>query len=185
MANPRKQIIINEIQFWKQNKLLPEHYCDFLMTLYSEGNEVEVEQKNNYKKAIKAKERRSANLMNSLLMIVAIILIVLLFALDQIAHYLLIVVGIIAVISVIGAIYLSKKYGLLAPILQIVAALLVFSISVKVSITYFPDNLNVLYSLLIANCLIWLGTGILSRLLYFIIAGSLGLVILVGYQFII
>ena len=37
MSNQRKQIILNEITFWKQNKLLPEHYCDFLMTLYTEG----------------------------------------------------------------------------------------------------------------------------------------------------
>ena len=38
MSNPKKQIIMNEIAFWKQSKLLPEQYCDFLMTLYSEGN---------------------------------------------------------------------------------------------------------------------------------------------------
>ncbi|PKC51915.1 hypothetical protein RhiirA1_482678 [Rhizophagus irregularis] len=45
MPNTRKQIILNEILFWKQNKLLPEHYCDFLMTLYTEG---EVEPEENY-----------------------------------------------------------------------------------------------------------------------------------------
>lgn len=179
MANPRKQIILTEIQFWKQNKLLPEQYCDFLMTLYSEGNEVETEQN----MAVKAKEKLRVNLLNSLLFLVAIVLIVLLFAMDQIVLYVLIVVGIVALLSVIGAIYYSKKYGLLAPILQIVAALLIFGVSVKVSITYFPDNLNILYSLLIANCLIWLGIGILRKLIYFIIAGSLGLIILLGYQF--
>lgn len=37
MTNPRKKIILNEILFWKQNKLLPEHYCDFLAALYTEG----------------------------------------------------------------------------------------------------------------------------------------------------
>jgi predicted nucleic acid-binding Zn ribbon protein len=36
--NPqRKRIIISEIKYWKQNKLLPEHYCDFLITLYAQG----------------------------------------------------------------------------------------------------------------------------------------------------
>ncbi|KGR78522.1 hypothetical protein [Ureibacillus manganicus] len=182
MPNPRKQIILNEILFWKQNKLLPEHYCDFLMTLYSEGTEIGNEE-NNAKKAVKAKEKNRNYFLNSLLFLIAMVLITLLFTFDQITLYLLIVVGIVAVLSLVGAIYFSKKQGLLAPILQIVAALLIFSLSVKISISYFPDNLNVLYSLLIANCLLWLGTGILSKLIYFIIAGSLGLIVLIGYQF--
>lgn len=38
MNDQRKKIIIAEINYWKQNKLLPEHYCDFLITLYSQGD---------------------------------------------------------------------------------------------------------------------------------------------------
>ena len=38
--NPqRKRMIISEIKYWKQNKLLPEHYCDFLITLYAQGED--------------------------------------------------------------------------------------------------------------------------------------------------
>ena len=40
MENPKKQIILNEILFWKQNKLLPEQYCDFLLKLYTEGEDI-------------------------------------------------------------------------------------------------------------------------------------------------
>ena len=35
----RKITIINEIRYWKDNHLLPEHYCDFLMALYTEGEQ--------------------------------------------------------------------------------------------------------------------------------------------------
>ena len=35
----RKQIIISEIKHWKQSKLLPGHYCDFLITLYAQGED--------------------------------------------------------------------------------------------------------------------------------------------------
>ncbi|HWL22971.1 MAG TPA: hypothetical protein VNR38_04355 [Ureibacillus sp.] len=184
MANPRKQIILNEILFWKQNKLLPEHYCDFLMTLYTEGNDEDIEGKNSYKKAVKAKEIKRGTIVNSLLFLVAIILILLLFALDQITLYLAIVVGVVAISSIIGAIYFTKKHGVLAPILQIVAALLVFGLSVKISVSYFPDNQNVLYALLIANCLLWLGSGLLGKRIYFTIAGALGLIVLIVYHFI-
>ena len=33
MDETRKQIIINEIHYWKKNHLLPEQYCDFLLAL--------------------------------------------------------------------------------------------------------------------------------------------------------
>lgn len=38
MDDHRRKIIINEIKYWKQNRLLPEHYCDFLLNLYTEGS---------------------------------------------------------------------------------------------------------------------------------------------------
>ena len=41
MNQQRKRIIISEIKYWKQNKLLPDHYCDFLITLYAQGEDEE------------------------------------------------------------------------------------------------------------------------------------------------
>ncbi|UOQ47425.1 hypothetical protein MUN88_15300 [Gracilibacillus caseinilyticus] len=38
MNQSRKQIIVNEIHYWKSHKLLPDHYCDFLLALYTEGH---------------------------------------------------------------------------------------------------------------------------------------------------
>jgi hypothetical protein len=37
MDQDRRAIIIKEIQYWKRSKLLPEHYCDFLLNLYNSG----------------------------------------------------------------------------------------------------------------------------------------------------
>ncbi|WP_093045566.1 hypothetical protein [Thalassobacillus cyri] len=36
----RTEIIIQEIQYWKINRLLPESYCDYLLALYTKGNGV-------------------------------------------------------------------------------------------------------------------------------------------------
>lgn len=47
MSNRRIEIIIQEINYWKEHKLLPEVYCDFLLALYTKGeNEVETEKAN-------------------------------------------------------------------------------------------------------------------------------------------
>lgn len=37
MDRERKNIIIQEIHFWKENKMLPEHYCNYLLALYTKG----------------------------------------------------------------------------------------------------------------------------------------------------
>src|SRR5690625_100734 len=37
MPNERSKIIIREIHYWKEHNLLPEVYCDFLLSLYTQG----------------------------------------------------------------------------------------------------------------------------------------------------
>ncbi|MGE5702036.1 MAG: hypothetical protein ACM32O_05870 [Clostridia bacterium] len=37
MDDQRKKIIVKEIEQWRKNHLLPEHYCIFLLNLYTEG----------------------------------------------------------------------------------------------------------------------------------------------------
>ncbi|WP_017472597.1 hypothetical protein [Amphibacillus jilinensis] len=46
MDEQRKKIIINEIKHWKNSQLLPGHFCDFLLALYTEGD-IEEEQESN------------------------------------------------------------------------------------------------------------------------------------------
>lgn len=41
MEEQRIDIIIKEIQYWKAHRLLPETYCDFLLALYTNGEEAE------------------------------------------------------------------------------------------------------------------------------------------------
>lgn len=40
MTDDRKATIINELNFWKKNKMLPVVYCDYLLALYTNGDEV-------------------------------------------------------------------------------------------------------------------------------------------------
>ncbi|WP_368652100.1 hypothetical protein AB4Y30_10055 [Ornithinibacillus sp. 4-3] len=45
MAENRHKIIIQEIEHWKKNKLLPVEYCDYLLALYTQGEGSNSEQK--------------------------------------------------------------------------------------------------------------------------------------------
>ncbi|MFC4022770.1 hypothetical protein ACFOUV_02925 [Oceanobacillus longus] len=40
MAEERTAIIVKEIRYWKEHRLLPERYCDYLLALYTNGQEL-------------------------------------------------------------------------------------------------------------------------------------------------
>lgn len=182
MPNPKKKIVLNEILYWKQNRLLPDHYCDFLMTLYSEGNEENLLEDASHKKSIKAMENKRKWILSISVMAISIALFVLLLIVTKWVWLVSSLVGIIAIIFLISAFLFTKKQLLFAPLLPIAAALLIFGLSVKVSVEYFPDHPFVLYGSLIANCLIWMFTGLKLKLLYFTLSGAIGLLIVLGYQ---
>ena len=181
MTNQRKQIILNEIKFWKQNKLLPEHYCDFLMTLYTEGEHVAPDLKGNAKQAIKEKEKRSLLFKYMLLPIVAIVLIAAMYIIQS--PWLIVIPAVVYSLICLGAaFYFSKKNGLLAPILQLTGALVLLFATFNLCLTYYPGNDMALYITLICNCAIWLISGLMMKLTYFTIAGGLGLVAIFIYS---
>ncbi|WP_052400772.1 hypothetical protein [Oceanobacillus jeddahense] len=43
----KNQLIIQEIVKWKENHLLPEEQCDFLLALYTKGGEIKITDKKN------------------------------------------------------------------------------------------------------------------------------------------
>ncbi len=61
VKDEEKQIIVNEINKWREGRLLPSEYCDFLLNLYSEGErsgipepvEVETKPKTSIMKRVK------------------------------------------------------------------------------------------------------------------------------------
>ncbi|MCM3387960.1 hypothetical protein [Ureibacillus chungkukjangi] len=182
MANSKKTIIMNEILFWKQNKLLPDHYCDFLMTLYSEGNEIELEEEVGHKNSVIAREKRKKILLFSIISIISICLLVALFMVSELVWLIGLAVGIVAILFMVLAYRFAKKNEILVPILHIGSALMLFGLSVKISVEYFPTNQFVLYGLLIINCFMWLFTGFKFKLMYFTVSGALGIIVLIGYQ---
>lgn len=177
MSNQKKQIIMNEITFWKQNKMLPEHYCDFLMSLYSEGSNEEI--RGNAKEAIRPVAKRKKWNTALAFPLLAFILTVLLFTI-QYEWVVLVIVGLIAVCFLVGAFYFARKNKLLATMMQLATSLLLLGFTLKVNMTYFAGNNEMLYTLLILNCILWLLSGILMKMVYFTISGVLGLLLIIS-----
>lgn len=181
MSNQRKQIILNELTFWKQNKLLPEHYCDFLMTLYTEGNHEDEKKIGNAKHSVKGKEKRKDKWMFIVFPLLAVALFTLLFTLDSV-WLAVIPATMLAIGTFSAAFYFAKKNGLLTSTLYISGALVLFGLSVKLCLTFLPGNNLALYGILIGNSLFWFLSGMKLKLVYFTISGALGIITILIYS---
>jgi hypothetical protein len=167
----KTNIIINEIQFWKQNKMLPEHYCDYLLALYNQGEDTDEKPAGNRKLPVGA--------VAISLLIIALIpvsLFVIYFTELSFVLQTAILTGFV-VLLIFAGIYYSKK-EIVLPVIYISAALIILIYSVNVADAYFQGSLIATYIILFANCFLWLAAGVLMRLLYFTVAGGTGMVIL-------
>ncbi|WP_338451587.1 hypothetical protein R4Z09_06825 [Niallia oryzisoli] len=171
MQESRKQIIINEITYWKKNRLLPEHYCDFLLALYTEGN------------GAQEKNKKSQWFKKELLLLLFIPIIMVLFYFTELSLILQLVFAIILILIGIYLIFYFRKTGLLFQIPLIVTALILLFVSVKITLTLFPDTLIVLYTVLGFNCILWLAGGWKFKQLHFTLSGILGIVFLCIFLF--
>lgn len=183
MSLQRKQIILNEITFWKQNKLLPEHYCDFLIALYAQGEMTEIEEKETSSKAILAKDGKNKTILYTILGVITAILMALLIFVTSFVFLPIIVSGIAIFIFLYIAIKIAKNKTIFSPLLMVCSALLLLAISFKVWEAYFMSHPLVLICLIIGNCIIWLFSGLLLKLAYFSISGIIGTVFILFYFF--
>jgi hypothetical protein len=181
MSLQRKQIIMNEISFWKKNKLLPEHYCDFLLALYAQGENNGDEQTENASKAVLAKKQKTKVILYTIVGLLTAILLASLFV-SSTAIFIPIILVAIAILSFLYiAIKLVKNKSVMAPLLFVFSALLLLALSFKVWDIYFGDNPLLLIGLIFGNCLLWLFSGLLMKLIYFSISGILGILLIIGY----
>ncbi|MGX9135291.1 hypothetical protein ACWV26_13095 [Rummeliibacillus sp. JY-2-4R] len=182
MSDQKKEVILNEIIFWKNNKLLPEHYCDFLITLYSGGiaedSKVEVSATN----SILHTKREKHHWKKLLISFCTIVLFSSLFAFK--VPFVLIPL-ILSVCTIIYLLFLAFKYTstktIMATFTYATVALLILGVSIKLVNIMFPDRYYFLYGVLLGNCLLWAISGKLLNLIYFKISGIIGFIIIIFY----
>ncbi|MDQ0156352.1 hypothetical protein [Robertmurraya andreesenii] len=168
MDNNRKKIIVNEIQYWKENRLLPEQYCNYLLALYTEGNQPE--------ESTKKSKQRSSKKVQVLLLLIPIFVFLLYFT--ELSFDLQIALkGLLMLIGIFITYYFFKK-GIQFQVSLVISALMLLLLSVEITTHFYPGVLMPLYLVLFGNCGLWLLTGKKLKLLYFLISGYLGMVVL-------
>ena len=119
----RKQIIINEIVYWKDNHLLPAHYCDFLLAIYTEGSGIQ-------EQILKPKTRKFY-----WLYLLLIPIFIFLFYFTELSLILQIVSGIIFIFFGIYLTTFLAKKKMFYHIPLIVTAIIVLFMSVELTLT--------------------------------------------------
>ncbi|RSK27875.1 hypothetical protein EJF36_13860 [Bacillus sp. HMF5848] len=172
MDNSRKQIIIHEITYWKQSKLLPDHYCDFLLALYSEGEYKE--------EAPKKQVFSSKELFTYIWLFVSIAFIPITILVNYFTKWPLQMqmgLAIAFIVMTMTAAIIGKRNKYFFHVSIITTVLLIFLLCVGIAVTLFPTNNYVLASVVLGNCLAWILFGIRLKVLYFAFSGAVGFVV--------
>jgi hypothetical protein len=171
VKNSRKELIVNEIHLWKQANMLPEHYCDYLLALYTEGDGMEhSDQKSAKKKAM---------LKDFLYSICAILisLFVIYFTELSIVLQTTILASFVGLLVAIGIYYIKKQ---LSPLLLYMAAACIFLLaSIDITEELFGRSSFGMYITLFLNCFIWISAGLKWKLGYFSLSGLAGGILLI------
>lgn len=182
MNAQRKKIIIAEIRYWKQHKLLPDHYCDFLITLYAQGEELDKLEVSS-KDSVLQQERKKFKPSYLFIFIAPIASVLGMWFLDQYPMMMIASVTVIILLYLLLAI--RRPIGKVdwSPFLYISAAFMFLLLSLRVWEWYFIDQPIMLVLFMSINCLLWIIAGKVLNRLYFTISGIAGLLLIFVYYF--
>ncbi|KIL44433.1 hypothetical protein [Jeotgalibacillus soli] len=178
MNDQRKKIIVNEILYWKANKVLPEHYCDYLIALYNQGEEAPDVKRKNKKTSSVLGEKASIYLKPaSLLILLSIASFVVLYFTELSITLQTAILSFFVILFIVFGLKTDKKQ-LIAPLFYSAAAFLLLLQTIHLWEYYSPGDIQVLYLLIGSQCLAWFVLGIIFRMHYFTVSGFLGTIIL-------
>ncbi len=177
MDEKRKEIIIKEIKYWKKSNLLPEHYCDFLYTLYTEGEQ-----------SVDAEKKTGSRFLNiqSLILFIMVqamfLLAVLVIYFTDFSIVMQMIVGIIFTIAILLIAIKTKAHSLLLSYLYfLMAAMILYLGTVQVIVTVFQANSHYLAFATFIHCAAWFTIGWKYRIRFFTVAGVLGIIVLLFF----
>jgi hypothetical protein len=162
----RKEIIIQEIEYWKASKLLPEMYCDYLLTLYTEGDHNIIE---------KRKEKTRIPLFLLLFSVFPITYLFIYFT--ELSFHLQMLFKSFFLLILIVTVFIFRKNPLFLHLLIVYSAIFLLIFSIEIYEHFFQANNITMISFIIGNCTLWIILGVNRKFRYFFISGVVGFII--------
>ncbi|WP_017755815.1 hypothetical protein [Calidifontibacillus oryziterrae] len=179
MDKERKETVLKEIKYWKDHRLLPEHYCDFLISLYTEGSATEQEafERNSF-----SFKRLFSNIFLLYLVLQLPLTYVVIYFTEMSFHLQIGLFTIFVLVCSGSTYYFYQKSSFFLHISIVIGALILFLASVHVVSSLFSVDFALII-IILTNCFMWIGIGYILRLKYLIISGIAGAIILITYIF--
>ncbi|MGG4264267.1 hypothetical protein [Peribacillus simplex] len=170
MDEMRKKIIIQEINSWKESRMLPEQYCNYLLALYCQG---ELLPANSHKTGSDKKDILSGLLLGALFAFI-----VCLNYFTEIPIRMQMLVTTISIIAFGLAVrrFIGKKIIFQMALMGMALSLLLLTVTLAEVMA--PGKTGILYVFLFINCGLWVLLGIKLKLLHFSIAGGMGAIVI-------
>ncbi|MFD1781265.1 hypothetical protein ACFSFW_21640 [Fredinandcohnia salidurans] len=165
MNQDRKKIIINEILYWRKNKLLPEAYCNFLLSLYTEGEGIE-----STKETTLTKKTPFVSIIGIGLLLPVLLLVT---YFTEISTILQMVLNFIFLIICILGLITQRTNPLFVHFGSIIFALFTLLLTTSLSELLFKGQALYLIGMILLNCIGWILVGVFLKKKYFLIAGVL------------
>jgi hypothetical protein len=177
MDEHRKQIILKEINFWKESRMLPEQYCNYLLTIYSEGSNLQTEK-------AQTKVRSNIPILAILCMLFLPISVYVLYFTELSLNLQIFILGLILVFTTVFMIRMTKKQLIWRHLSYCVLAFLCLEVSIELFSRIFKLTTIGFGIILLLNCLVWILIGLVKKLNYFVISGIACSIIFIAYVFI-
>lgn len=173
MDDKRKAIIINEILYWKKNKLLPHNYCDYLLALYSGGDHGN---KSLFQRVLKVSSSKKASIIMNVILLVTLSLVV--FYFTQNTTVLQISFIILFLFLAFLAFYRVKRDDQFPNIFLPMILLLILIVTVYTTIMLVSRHQLLVNMIIILNIISWFIIGFKKRLTYLLIISVLAFIFL-------
>ncbi|WNF37730.1 hypothetical protein RJD24_04520 [Bacillaceae bacterium IKA-2] len=174
----RKKIIVDELKYWKKSRLLPERYCDFLLTLYTGGVETgDVKPK---QKKISSNQLALLSFTTIGLAIFGLTFLVIYFTDFSLLMQMTIVFFLSAVMFALGK--QVKKYdGRFVHLYILMTVLMLFLATIHSVSLIFLDKPGAIMLAVIFTCLVWIIIGKKYNLKYLLFSGAIGLLVAIYF----
>ncbi|MFD2213926.1 hypothetical protein [Metabacillus endolithicus] len=173
MNREKKDIIVNEIKYWKESKLLPDTYCNFLLALYTEGSHDEKGQ------PVEKTKRPNVAFIGIGILSFLLLCTLLVTYFTELSFVLQTVTAGIFVLAsgLVTAYVIRKKAAFQIPLVITFVQLFVSSITI-VDFAVKGTELWVVLTV-VCNCMLWVVIGKLFRIYYLLVSGIIALFIVI------
>jgi hypothetical protein len=182
LGDGRKAIIIQEIKYWKQHRLLPEHYCDYLLALYTGGEGVIEDERLQATNQPKRKQGLERFQLFLLFLLLPFSFVVLYFT--EVPDLLqLVMLFLFLSYSIWTITYFQHKGNFYVQASLVISLFLLLFLSIFMLDLLFEQAIAMTIGVFL-NFLLWIVVGSIFRYYYLVVIAATGILFIIVYHFI-